>query len=82
MACIPALFPQPPATIVHAPQPPDPAFAWGQEAAPHAFALTGVTHTLCSPEAIALLQSLVTSPFEPYDALICTSRPSQRWSGK
>ena len=34
----------------------------------------GVTHTLCSPEAVALLQSLVTAPFEPYDALVCTSR--------
>src|SRR5271166_99089 len=37
------LSPDPPATIVHAPQPPDPAFAWArQQAGPHAFALTGV----------------------------------------
>jgi glycosyltransferase involved in cell wall biosynthesis len=68
-------FPVPPATILHAPQPPDPAFAWArQQAGPHAFALSGVTHTLCSPEAIGLLQSLVTAPFETYDALVCTSR--------
>ena len=70
-----ALFPEPPATIIHAPQPPDPVFAWArQHSRPHAFALSGVTHTLCSPEAIALLQSLITAPFEPYDALVCTSR--------
>jgi D-inositol-3-phosphate glycosyltransferase len=70
-----ALFPEPPATIIHSPQPPGPVFAWvRQHGGPHAFALTGVTHTLCSPEAIALLQSLITAPFEPYDALVCTSR--------
>ena len=45
-----------------------------QHAGPHAYALCGVTHTLCSAEAVALLQSLVTAPFEPYDALVCTSR--------
>jgi glycosyltransferase involved in cell wall biosynthesis len=68
-------FPAPPATIVHAPQPPDPGFAWArQQGGPHAFALSGVTHTLCSPEAVALLRSLVTAPFQPYDALVCTSR--------
>jgi len=68
-------FPAPPATILHSPQPPDPAFAWArQQGAPHAFALSGVTHTLCSPEAVELLRSLVTAPFEPYDALVCTSR--------
>ncbi len=65
----------PPATIVHAPQPPDPALAWArQQLGRHAFALSGVTHTLCSLDAIELLRSLVTAPFEPYDALVCTSR--------
>ena len=68
-------FPSPPVNILHAPQPPDPAFAWArQQDGPHAFALSGVRHTLCSPEAIELLRSLVTAPFEPYDALVCTSR--------
>jgi glycosyltransferase involved in cell wall biosynthesis len=68
-------FPSPPSTIVHSPQPPDPALTWArQQQGPHTFALSGVTHTLCSPEAIDLLRSLVTAPFEPYDALICTSR--------
>jgi glycosyltransferase involved in cell wall biosynthesis len=70
-----ALFPAAAAAIVHAPQPPDPNLAWArQQGGPHAFALSGVTHTLCSLEAVALLRSLVTAPFESYDALICTSR--------
>jgi glycosyltransferase involved in cell wall biosynthesis len=68
-------FNMPPATILHAPQPPAPEFAWARQTrGPHAFALSGVTHTLCSPQAVELLQSLVTAPFESYDALICTSR--------
>lgn len=69
-----AFFPSPPATVLHSPQPPDPAFAWArQQGGPHAFALSGVTHTLCSPEAMDLLRSLVTAPFEAYDTLVCTS---------
>ncbi|MGP0064237.1 MAG: glycosyltransferase family 4 protein [Isosphaeraceae bacterium] len=68
-------FPHPPATILHAPQPPDPEFAWARQwRGPHAFATSGVTHTLCSPQAVELLRSLVTAPFESYDALVCTSR--------
>jgi glycosyltransferase involved in cell wall biosynthesis len=66
---------EPPVTIVHAPQPPDPALAWArQQMGRHAFALSGVTHTLCSLEAIDLLRALVTAPYEAYDALVCTSR--------
>ncbi len=45
-----------------------------QQAGGHAFALSGVTHTLCSAAAVALLRSLVTAPFETYDALVCTSK--------
>jgi glycosyltransferase involved in cell wall biosynthesis len=68
-------FPAPPATVLHSPQPPDPTFAWArQQTVRHGFALSGVTHTLCSPEAIDLLRSLVTAPFEAYDAVVCTSR--------
>ena len=70
-----SLFGGSPVDVVHSPQPPDPALAWlRQQAGTHSFSLTGVTHTLSSAEAVALLQSLVTAPFEPYDALICTSR--------
>jgi glycosyltransferase involved in cell wall biosynthesis len=39
----------------------------------HAFALTGVTHSLCSLEAVRQLGDYVTAPFEPFDALVCTS---------
>ena len=35
--------------------------------------MTGVTHTLCSATTVRLLCELVTAPFEPHDALICTS---------
>ena len=73
-------FPQPPATVLHAPQPPGPEFAWARQCgSPDAFAISGVTHTLCSPEALELLRSLVTAPFEPYDALVCTSRAVAAW---
>ncbi len=64
-----------PATIVYAPQPPDSALAWAREQlGRHTYALSGVTHTLCSLEAMDLLRALVTAPFESYDAVICTSR--------
>jgi glycosyltransferase involved in cell wall biosynthesis len=70
-----SFFPTSPAAVIHWPQPPDPCLAWArQQAGSHAYALTGVTHTLCSAEAVALLRELVTAPFESYDALVCTSR--------
>ena len=65
----------PPATVLHSPQPPDWRLAWArQQAGTHAFSLTGVTHTLCSIDCITMLREMVTSPYEPFDALICTSR--------
>lgn len=74
-----SMFPETPAGVIHSPQPPEPNLAWArQQGGPHAFALCGVTHTLCSVDAVALLRELVTAPFEPYDALICTSRAVAR----
>jgi D-inositol-3-phosphate glycosyltransferase len=74
-------FPNPPAPIIHIPQPPEARFAWVRSAAGglnpqarHAYALSGVTHTLSSTGAVDMLNNLVLAPFEPYDALICTSR--------
>ncbi len=65
----------PPATVIHAPQPPDWKLAWArQQAGTHPFCLTGVTHTLCSIDCVTMLREMVTSPYEPYDAMICTSR--------
>jgi glycosyltransferase involved in cell wall biosynthesis len=67
--------PTPPARLLHTPCPPDERLAWlRQAAAPGQFALCGVTHTLASPAAVSALNALVTAPFEPYDALVCTSR--------
>jgi glycosyltransferase involved in cell wall biosynthesis len=68
-------FPTPPAPLLYTPCPPDPLYAWArQHGGPGAFALCGVTHTLCSAEAARCLCEMVTAPFEPYDALVCTSR--------
>src|SRR5947199_181540 len=54
--------------------PPDPSLAWArQQRSPGGFALSGVTHTLSTLAATRVLCDLVTAPFEPYDALICTS---------
>jgi glycosyltransferase involved in cell wall biosynthesis len=66
----------PPATILHLPCPIDPRYAWARQGAsgPPAFALSGVTHTLCSSETIGTLNALVTAPLEPFDTLICTSK--------
>jgi len=67
--------PDRPADVLHFPCPPDARFAWlRREAAPAAVALCGVTHTLASPAAVAALGDLLAAPFEPYDALVCTSR--------
>lgn len=39
-----------------------------------AYSVFGVTHTLSSDGAMALLADLALPPFKPWDALICTSR--------
>jgi glycosyltransferase involved in cell wall biosynthesis len=62
------------APILYTPCPPDPSFAWmRRDRGPAAFALSGVTHTLCTLGAVRVLCELLTAPFEAYDALICTS---------
>src|SRR5713226_3947334 len=68
-------FPDPPATLIYNPCPPDARYAWArQHKNPGAYALSGVTHTLCSQRALEWLCDLVTAPYESYDSLICTSR--------
>ncbi len=70
-----AFFPGPPAPLLHTPCPPDLRCAWARSyKGPGAFALSGVTHTLCSQRAFDWMCELVTGPFEPYDALVCTSQ--------
>jgi glycosyltransferase involved in cell wall biosynthesis len=69
-----SFFPDPPAPVFFTPCPPDPAFAWARyQGGPESFALCGVTHTLCTTGAARVLCDLLTAPYEPYDALICTS---------
>jgi len=70
-----SFFPQPPASILHFPCPPDARYAWArQHGGPGSFSLSGVTHTLCSPNMVNGLCQMVTAPFESYDTLICTSK--------
>lgn len=65
----------PPATVLYTPQPPDERYVWARQfCGGHRFAICGLTHTLCSARANRWLISLVTAPFEEYDALICTSQ--------
>ena len=68
-------FPNPPARQIYTPCPPDSKYVWARQAGgPDAYAVSGVTHTLCSLEATHFLNTLIIAPFEPYDAVICTSR--------
>lgn len=65
----------PPSELLHFPFPPDSAIAWRRHRqAAHGFAISGVTHTLCSLPAIESLWRYLAAPFEHYDRLICTSR--------
>jgi glycosyltransferase involved in cell wall biosynthesis len=60
--------------IVHFPSPPDSRFAWARHATRRRFALSGVTHTLSTQAAVQWLCDLVAAPYEPFDAVACTSR--------
>ena len=62
------------APILYTPCPPEAGFTWMRsERGPDTFALSGITHTLCTAGAVRLLTDLLTAPFEVYDSLICTS---------
>ena len=70
-----AFHPDPPARLVFTPCPPDLRYAWARRhRGGDGYALSGVTHTLCSREAAEWLGQLVVGPFEEYDALVCTSQ--------
>jgi glycosyltransferase involved in cell wall biosynthesis len=65
---------EPPARQLYFPCPIDSRYAWArQRLGAGSFSLSGVTHTLCSADAVRQLCAFVTAPFEPHDALICTS---------
>ena len=70
-----SFLPTPPAPLLYVPYPPEAKYAWArQHAGPGAFAVCGVTHTLCSTSVADTLCQMVTAPFESFDALVCTSR--------
>ena len=60
---------------------PDPGLAhWcalraGRQAS--SFSITGITHTLCSKAVVQGLETLISAPLEPWDALVCTSRAAK-----
>jgi len=64
----------PGAANLHFPFPPDPSIAWrrGQTDRPR-FAISGVTHTLCSQRAMQTIWQSIWAPWLPCDRLICTS---------
>lgn len=68
-------FPNSPVGVLHLPQPVDSEFAWARHHKnPHAFALSGVTHTISIKELMDRFRELVTGPFEEYDTLFCISQ--------
>lgn len=68
-------FPASPVQVLHLPQPVDAEFAWvRQHQNPHAFALSGVTHTIALKGVMERFRELVTGPFEAYDTLFCSSQ--------
>ncbi|MEM9828113.1 MAG: glycosyltransferase family 4 protein, partial [Planctomycetota bacterium] len=65
---------EPRARVLHFPNPPEPSFAWTRRVyRPHAMAISGVTHTLCSSAAMRLIWDWTRAPVQPYDRLITTS---------
>lgn len=53
--------------------------AWARRAlGSHSHSITGVTHTIVEGAILDELAGLLTAPFEPWDALICTSDAGRR----
>jgi starch synthase len=51
-----------------------------QRVGPRSFSIMGVTHTLSSKNASDQIADLLLPPFEPWDALICTSQAALRFA--
>lgn len=68
---------------VYLPGPPTSSFAHARNTqGPAAYSLIGVTHTLSSASAMDHIAQLVLPPFQPWDALICTSSAALSVVGK
>lgn len=64
---------------VYAPSPVMSGEAWARRGlGSDRYSLTGVTHTIAETYILDELASLLTAPFEPWDALICTSESVRR----
>ena len=63
----------PPAPVLHFPCPAEASYAWLRQRTRKQFALSGVTHTMCSRDALEAMRNLLIAPYQPYDRLICTS---------
>lgn len=59
---------------VYHPAPVTPELAHGRNSrGPASYSLFGVTHTISSARAMDQISAMVTAPYQPWDALICTS---------
>lgn len=64
--------------VLYYPAPPAIDFAAARNLTqPAAFSLMGVTHTLSSSNAMDQVAELILPPFQPWDALICTSQAAK-----
>lgn len=69
------VFDQHPVTTIHYPAPLEPRMAWARQYdGRHAYALSGITHTICTVAAASAMTQFVAAPFESYDRLICISK--------
>lgn len=68
-------FRQCPVTTIHYPAPTEARFAWARQfPGTDAYALSGITHTICTIAATRAMTQFVGAPFESYDRLICISK--------
>ena len=61
--------------LLHCPSPELPRLAWmRQPFGDDRYSLCGITHTTASPGAMDIIADMATTPVQPWDGLICTSR--------
>jgi glycosyltransferase involved in cell wall biosynthesis len=64
----------PPTRLMFLPGPLDAQYAWSRQAGGgHEFAICGMTYTICTPSPVQSFAQMLTAPYQPYDALICSS---------
>lgn len=69
------VFRQCPVTTIHYPAPLEPRLAWARQFdGRQGYALSGITHTICTVAATRGMTQFITAPFEPFDRMICISK--------